>query len=123
VLLSCPISLIVLQITTHHHSVTSTNHAVSLVPFVPLSFSSPPITIQSPVQIIQFFLSHLPYCLSVHHPPQFSNQYKPSSFSCPVCPTVFQFTTHHYSGASTNHTVPLVPFVPLSFSTPPITIQ
>jgi hypothetical protein len=52
---------------------------------------------------MQFLLSHLSHCLSVHHLPPSSHQYKSCSFSCPICPTVFQFTTHHNSVTSTNH--------------------
>src|SRR5215510_3157896 len=119
---ACPICLTPFQFTTHHHSLTNTNHTVSLVPSVPLPFNSPPTTIHQPIQTIQFLLSHLSHSLSVHHPPPFTNQYKPYSFSCPICLTSFQFTTHHHSLTNTNHTVSLVPSVPLSFSSPPTTI-
>jgi hypothetical protein len=70
---------------------------------------------------MQFPLSHLSHCLSIHHPPPFTTQYKPCSFPCPICSTVFQFTTHHLSLPNTNHAVSLVPSVPLSFSSPPTT--
>jgi hypothetical protein len=120
---SCPICPTVFQFTTHQHSETSTNHAVSLVPSAPLPFSSPPTNIQWPVQIMKFLLSHLAHCLSVHHPPTFSDQYKSCSISCPICPTVFQSTTHQHSLTSTNHAVSLVPSATLSFKSPLTKIQ
>ena len=79
---SCPICLTVFQLTTHHHSLT-----ISQIPSVPLSFSPPPTTIRSP-----FLLSHLSHFLSAHHQPPFTRH-----FSCPICLTLFQLTTHHHS--------------------------
>ena len=100
---SCPISPTLFQLTTHKHSLT-----ISPVPHVPLSFSSPPTTIHS-----TFLQSHLSHSLSAHHPPPFTHH-----FSCPICPTVFQLTTHHHS-----FTISPVPSLPLSFSSPPTTIH
>ena len=77
----CPICPTLFQFTTHHHS-------ISLVPSVPLSFSSPPTTTQFP-------LSHLSHSLSVHHPPTFNDQYISYSYSLhssvhpPATPSLF----------------------------------
>ena len=60
-----------------------------------------------------FLLSHLSHSLSAHHPPPFTHH-----FSCPICPTLFQLTTHHHSLA-----ISPVPSVPLSFSSPTTTIH
>ena len=58
---SCPICLTVFQLTTYHPSLT-----ISPVPSVPLSFSSPPTNIHSPVQTMQ--LLTVQFCSS----PRFS---------------------------------------------------
>jgi hypothetical protein len=64
------------------------------------------------------FSPKLPYtCASMCH--HATNElYKQTRYFCPICPTVFQSTTHHHSLTSTNHAVSLVPSVPLSFSHP-----
>ena len=97
----CPICPTIFQLTTHHHSLT-----ISSLPSVPLPLSSPPNTLHSP-----YILSHLSHCLSAHHPPPFTHH-----FFSPICPTLFQLTTHHHS-----LTISPVPPVPLSFSSPPTT--
>jgi len=44
----------------------------------------------------------------------------PVRFSCPICPTVFQFTTHQKSVTSTNHAAPhcRTLFIPLLLPLP-----
>jgi hypothetical protein len=105
---SCPICPTVFQFTTDQLSVTSTNHAVSLFPSAPLSFSSPPTNIQSPIQMMQFLLSHLSHCLSVHHPPLFSHQYKSCSsslYNFVHHPATLSFCTPNISLGSCSSTI------------------
>jgi hypothetical protein len=93
---SYPICSTVFQFTTHHNSVTSKNHSVSFIPSVSLSYTS--------------------------HPLPFSNQYKIFSYSCTICPTIVQSTTHHHSLTIKSFSFSC-PSVPLSCSTPPTTIH
>ena len=87
---SCSICPTLFQFTTHQRSISN-------APSVSLPFFSPPTD-------TQFHLSYLSHSLSVHHPPPFN-------FSCPICPTSSQFTTHQ-------HSISLVPSVSLTFISP-----
>jgi hypothetical protein len=65
---SCSICPALFHSSTHHHKLTSTNHAVSIVPSAPLSLNSPPTNILLLVQTMQLIIRCNKPAISSHTP-------------------------------------------------------